>query len=180
MNLICFDNHVLIWGIKEQCIEGQEDMIARAKDFIDNLNNETLVLIPSLVVAEFLMNVPPNLHAMVINLFSKKFVISSFDALCASKYTQIWQAHKSIADAEILAKSGKTRAELKADGMIVAIAVANKAQCIYSHDKWVKTFSEGFIDVKEIPPVKPKQKDAFDSVPNNTFQGKIGNFNEPN
>lgn len=32
-------------------------MIPRAKELINDLDNETLVLIPSLVIAEFLMNV---------------------------------------------------------------------------------------------------------------------------
>lgn len=63
-------------------------MIPRAKELINDLDNETLVLIPSLVIAEFLMNVPPNLHAMVINLFAKKsemgLVGDAFTFSCSS------------------------------------------------------------------------------------------------
>ena len=35
--------------------------------------------------------------------------------------------------------------------MISAIALANKAECIYSHDIHIKKFATLFIDVKEIP-----------------------------
>ena len=44
--------------------------------------------------------------------------------------------------------------------MIVATAVAQKAECIYSYDKYVKTFAKGFIDVKEIPFI-PEQSNAY-------------------
>ena len=64
MSLVCFDNHVLVWGIKEQATPGQEDMIPRTKAFISKLQNDKVhVLIPSVVVAEFLMPIPPDMHA---------------------------------------------------------------------------------------------------------------------
>ena len=61
MTLICFDNHVLIWGIKEQAAEGQNDKIVLAKRFINKLSadDNALILIPSIVVAEFLIPIPP-------------------------------------------------------------------------------------------------------------------------
>ncbi len=152
MRLICLDNHALIWGIKEQAKEGQEDMIPRTKAFIESINNdETSVLIPSVVVAEFLMPVPPALHAMVINLFNKNFIIAPFDALAASKFSLVSQTYKPPEEAKELIKNEATRAELKADTMIVATAVARKADCIYSHDNWLKVLAKNFIEVKEIP-----------------------------
>ena len=74
MKIICLDNHALIWGIKEQCTEGQEDMIPRTKKFFDSIDNDTSVLIPAIVVAEFLMPIPQELHAMVLNFFNKNFI----------------------------------------------------------------------------------------------------------
>ena len=85
---------------------------------------------------------------MVINLFKKQFIIAPFDALAASKFSLIWQANKPADDAKQIIREHITRAELRADSMIVATAVARKAECIYSHDKWIKTFAKGFIDVK--------------------------------
>lgn len=89
MSLICFDTHVLIWGIKEEAKEGQEDRIPLTKRFIDKLSADDNVLIPSIVMAEFLIPIPSKQHAMVINLFKKKFIIAPFDALAASKFALI-------------------------------------------------------------------------------------------
>jgi len=158
--IICLDNHVLLWGIKEDCTEGQEEMIPRTKTFIDSIGNDASVIVHAIVVGEFLMRIPKELHAMVINLFNKNFIIAPYDALCASKYATIWKANKPPEEAEQLIKLGATRAELKADSMIVATAVARKADCIYSTDKWIKTFAQGFVDVKGIPFIE-KQSTVF-------------------
>lgn len=176
MSLICFDNHVLIWGIKEQAKEGQEDKIFLAKRFIDSLNDDVFVLIPSIVMAEYLIPIPPELHAMVINLFRKQFIIAPFDALAASKFSLIWQKNKPTDEAKQLIKDYATRAELRADSMIVATAVARKAECIYSHDKWVKAFAKGFIDVRDIPFV-PQKINIFDTDTKRDW-GKLPKMNE--
>ena len=149
MKIICLDNHVLIWGIKEQCSKGQEAMIPLTKRFIESIDNDTSVLVPAIVVAEFLMPFPSEFHATIINLFNKNFIIAPFDALCASKFSVVWNTNKD--KAEELLKAGATRGELKADGLIVATAIARKAECIYSYDKWISSIAKGFIDVKEIP-----------------------------
>ena len=178
MSLICFDNHVLIWGIKEQSKDGQEDKIILAKRFIDNLSDDDNVLIPSIVMAEFLIPIPVEQHAMVINLFNKNYIIAPFDAYAASKFSLIWRANKSPEIAEQIIKDHTTRAELRADSMIVATAVARKAECIYSYDKWVKTFAKGFIEVKEIPFVV-QQPTAFDDAENMDWGKPPPKMNEP-
>jgi hypothetical protein len=151
MRLICFDNHVLIWGIKEQATEGQEDNIPKAKRFIGSLASDDIVLIPSVVVAEYLIPIPVDKHAKILKMFNRNFFVAPFDARAASKFSQIWQTNKPSEIANKVISEQKTRAELRADSMIVAIAVAQKAECIYSHDKHVKNFAKGFIEVKEIP-----------------------------
>ena len=178
MSLICFDNHILIWGIKEQAKEGQEDKISLAKRFITKLSDDDNVLIPSIVMAEFLIPIPPDQHAMVINLFNKNFIIAPFDAHAASKFALIWQTNKPPDTAKQLIKDYATRAELRADSMIVATAVARKAECIYSYDRWVKTFAEGFIEVREIPFV-PQEVDIFQSASENNWGNLPKKMNEP-
>ena len=134
MSLICFDNHILIWGIKEQATIGQEDNIANTKRFIEKLPSEDKVIIPSIVMAEFLLAIPQDLHAAVINLFQRSFIIAPFDAFAASKLALVWQSYKKPEIAKQITESQTTRAELRADAMIVATALAQKAECIYSHD----------------------------------------------
>ena len=135
-------------------------MIPRTKEFINNISNDTSVIVPSIVVGEFLMRIPKELHAMVINLFNKNFIIAPYDVLCASKYAMIWKTNKPPEEAEQLIALGVTRTELKADSMIVATAVARKADCIYSNDKGINTFAKGFITVKDIPFIE-KQAETF-------------------
>tara|TARA_Y100000310_G_C20069107_1_gene528503 strand:+ start:51 stop:551 length:501 start_codon:yes stop_codon:yes gene_type:complete len=153
MKLVCFDNHVLIWGIKEEASPGQEDMIPRAKSFIKELDeSNTKVLIPSVVIAEFLMRIPPEAHTTITNLFSKSFLVASFDTAAASHFATIWQAKKNQGGiAKIQEEMGTTREELKVDALIVATAVSHQVERIYSHDRGVKAFGEGFVDVQEVP-----------------------------
>lgn len=156
MRMICLDNHVLIWGIKGQCTEGQEDMIPLAKKFIESMDKDICALIPAVVVAEYLMPIPLESHAEVINTLNRDFAIAPFDTLCASKFSLIWNANKS--EAGELLKNGATRNELKVDSLIVATAVARKAECIYSYDKWIRTIAKGFIEVREIPFIEEQPK----------------------
>lgn len=46
MAVVCLDSQILVWGIKEQSSEGQEDMIPRAKAFLKWLdeNNKKVVI----------------------------------------------------------------------------------------------------------------------------------------
>lgn len=162
MRLVCLDNHALIWGIKEEATEGQELMVPRAKAFIESLDEKDYgVLIPTIVIGEFLLRIPSNMHATVINLFNRSFIIAPFDLIAASKFAEIWQSKKSQEIADELFKSGRTREELKADRMIVAIAASRRAECIYSHDKALKAFAKDYIEVREIPFIS-KQKSAFE------------------
>jgi PIN domain nuclease of toxin-antitoxin system len=36
MDLVCFDTHIIIWGIKQQATAGQEANIDKAKNLISN------------------------------------------------------------------------------------------------------------------------------------------------
>ncbi|MBI2869521.1 MAG: type II toxin-antitoxin system VapC family toxin [Chloroflexi bacterium] len=185
MSLVCFDNNVLIWGIKEQAELGQEEMIPRAKALINDLvKSKTEVIIPSLVIAEFLMRIHPKEHTTTINLFELRFALQPFDTAAASKFAEIWQTRKSEGIIKALIESGKTKTEMRVDNLIVAIAVAQKAECIYSHDDDLKAFARGFIEVRDIPPVPstpfvPKQINAFPAESTNQDWGKSPKMNEP-
>lgn len=161
MNLVCFDSHVLVWGVKEQATPGQEEMIPRTKAFIRKLQEDRIhVLIPSVVIAEFLMPIPLDVHATVINLFDRAFVVVPFDAAAASQFARIWSSNKGQELVSSLIRNGSTRAELKTDSLIVATAVSHNAECIYSHDDGVKAFAQGFIEVRKIPFIS-EQTSAF-------------------
>jgi len=69
----------------------------------------------------------------------------------ASQFAKIWLSKKGQEFVNNLIKSGRTKAELKIDSLIVATAISQKAECIYSHDDGVKAFAQDYIEVKEIP-----------------------------
>lgn len=158
MSLVCLDSHILIWSIKEEATPGQETMIPKSKAFLRWLDDtDTKVLIPSVIVAEFLMRIPPEIHTTVNNLLQRDFLIAPFDVQAAAYFSKIWQAKKEQRIIRELISSGKTRQELKVDSMIVAIAVARGASCIYSYDEGLEKFANGYIDVRKIPEL-PEQE----------------------
>lgn len=162
--IACLDSHILVWGIKEDATDGQENMIPKAKRFIEWLDEEKHdVIIPSVVVGELLMRVPPNQHEKVTQFFQKRFKVPPYDLMCASVYATIWQKKNEDKTVEYLKEKLKaTREELKADCQIVAIAVVQKAQCIYSYDEKLKKFAEGFIEVREMPNIGTQALIAFE------------------
>lgn len=153
MSLVCLDSHILVWGIKEEATPGQEIMIPKAKRFISWLDEEKHeVIVPSIVIGELLMRVPSAQHEHVTSIFQKRFKIPPYDVMAASCYATIWQKRNEDKTVEYLRnKMNATREEIKADCQIVAIAVTQKASCIYSYDDKLKRFAEGFIEVKEMP-----------------------------
>lgn len=153
MKQVAFDNHVLIWGIKEEATPGQEVMIPRTKHFIDECTkNKMTMMIPSVVLAELLTAIDPKHHTMVNNLIAQSFLVPPFDSASAIIFARLWQERQaSGAIDSIKLELGATRQELKADCMIVASALAHRAEAIYSHDDKLKKFANGAIPILEIP-----------------------------
>lgn len=75
---------------------------------------------------------------------------------CAEMMHAITPAEKEFKeDREI------TKAQMKFDYMIAAIAIVNEAECIYTEDEGLKKFCNGHIDVRPIPPELPQQGTLF-------------------
>jgi len=153
MSLVCFDTQVVIWGIKQQATPGQEGMIEKAKYLIQTCTEDgKRIIIPSVVIAELLMPIDPNSHQAFSALMQKRFIISTFDLKAASYFAKVWQERKQ--EREYLINNAlATRAELKADSMIIATAVASGASCIYSHDIPLRKCATSFIEVCDIPEI---------------------------
>jgi predicted nucleic acid-binding protein len=153
MKLVCVDNHPLIWGIREYAADGQEVMIHRTKAFFEECRkSKTIIMVPSIVVGELLTAIEPKHHPLIINLLKSSFQILPYDTQASALFAKLWREKKEsgLVD-DIKYELQATRQELKADCMIVATAIAKKAAVIYSHDKKLKKFANGNIDVREIP-----------------------------
>ena len=159
MKLVCVDSHIIIWGIREHAEEGQEVMIHRTKAFFDWCkSNKTTIMVPAVVVGELLTAIEPNHHTMVVNLLETGFDIPPYDAKAAALFARLWREKKNSGLViEIQNEMQATRQELKADCMIVAIAISRNAEVLYSHDAKLKRFANGNIEVREIPAIQVQE-----------------------
>lgn len=156
MTLVCIDTQILVWGVKQEANSEQDEMIGKAINFLEHLDeNKVKVIVPAIVVAELLMPIPIKAQSSFMSLIQENFLIVPFDGAAAAHFAQIWQQNK---DHNILeeVKAGfhnATRSEMKADYMIVATAVARRARCIYSNDGPLTKFAKGCIEVRRMPDI---------------------------
>ena len=158
--IYCIDSSVIIWGIKKQASTGQEDMIARAENFFekaDKFNDE--IIVPSIVLAEILAPEPVEARVRYLEIISKHFIVVDFESRAALKYAELM--HGRFPDIKKLSEENNiSRQKMKADHMIVAVAIVNNANCIYSTDSGLRTFGKEFIDIRELPPLKQNTLDG--------------------
>jgi predicted nucleic acid-binding protein len=125
--------------------------------------NDHTIIIPSIVLAEILASEPSTIQAQYLEVLNSNgsFIIAPFDARAALKYAQIMHGRFDEVK-KIAAEQGRFKQEMKVDHLIIATAVVNNAECIYSYDNGLKAFASGFISVREFPPLPPKQNTLFD------------------
>ncbi|MBF0408885.1 MAG: PIN domain-containing protein [Candidatus Riflebacteria bacterium] len=148
IKLACLDTQILIWGIRKEATGNQTKMIEKAEVFLQQLStNYSAVLLPSIVIAEFLVKIPYSNHPQTISAFSKKFRIAHFDLKVASQYAKIWRERPQI---ETTKDPFISKRDIKADCMIIATALAHEAEVIYSHDDGLKKMAAGKIEVRQM------------------------------
>lgn len=168
MTRACLDNNILIWGIRDVATEGQEEMIGRAKALLLDLVEERAdIIVPSVVVSEFLTGIPNEQHAGTLKVLNKRFQLPPFDVRCAAVAASLWRsfAERNPSLRSLLNEQfpGTQRAKIKADIQIIATAIARNADVIYTHDGALAMVAEGLIDVRELPPARPTQPELFSS-----------------
>ena len=156
MALICLDTQILIWGIRKHAELGQEGNSPRAENLIEILTrSKDNIIIPSIVCAEACAAVPDDRIQSFMREMQRQFPIIPFDANAAYHYRTIYQTHKG--NRQELTADGYKRPSMFADMKIVATALACRASSIYSEDPHLPKIANGFIEVKSMPPVPPKQ-----------------------
>jgi predicted nucleic acid-binding protein len=140
MDLVCFDTQIIIGGVKRQATPGQEDNIDKAKNLISICEKDGInIMVPSVVVAEILCSLELGLHSAFSELMHRRFIVPPFDTQAALHFAKIWKNKKQLKD-----EGGISRAEMKADFMITATALARGAKCIYSQDVGLKKFAQDY------------------------------------
>lgn len=166
--IYCVDSHIIIWGIKKQAVDGQKEMIQRAGYLFETADSfEDIIIVPSLVIAEILSPEPAQIRAHYLEIIKSSFIIAPFDTRASLKYSEMLFNRKDEVK-KIAEDTGTSRQKMKIDHMIIATAIVNEANCIYSTDAGLKAFAEGYIDVRDLPPLKSTtpvgniQKSLFD------------------
>ncbi len=156
MSLICVDNHLLIWGVRNEASPGQEAMISKAVryiNFVDEQKDD--ILVPSVVVAEFLAGIADERSAAVLAVLERRFRVAPFDTPAAVVAAKIWRKVKSenAGLLEELKDGGSSRPKIKADIQIIATAVVRKADRIITHDTGLQKLAQGWIEAVPIPDI---------------------------
>lgn len=159
---VCLDNHILIWGIRAAATRGQESMIVRAKALIEDLDrNDAEILVPAVVIAEFLAGAPKEQHAELLNVLHRRFQLPPFDVRAAAVAAGLWRdfAERNSAWREQIRTEfpGIQNVKIKADVQILATALARGAETLYTQDGPLTTLATGLIQVRELPPAPPIQ-----------------------
>jgi predicted nucleic acid-binding protein len=160
----CLDNHILIWGVRGVATQGQEEMINRAQALFEDLDaDDTDIMVPAVVVAEFLAGVPKPQHVGLLDVLNRRFQVVPFDVRTAAIAAELWrdaaESNPHLRDQIREAFPGTERAKIKADLMILASALARGADVLYTHDGPLKTAADGRIEVRNLPPPRRKQAD---------------------
>lgn len=166
MSRVCLDNHILIWGVRGMATSGQESMIQRAKGLLEKLDGEEAdILVPTVVVGEFLAGVPKTQHTELLNVLNRRFQLPPYDVRVAAVAAGLWRdyAERTPALREQIQTDfpGTPRVKIKADVQILATALVRKAEVLYTHDGPLATLAAGMIEVRELPPPPLVQDQLF-------------------
>ena len=152
------DTMIVSWGIRSTANPEQAHFIGWTERFIKECAKEgTKLYLPAPVIAESLIPVPLAQHPRVLSALSQ-FRILPFDLLAAKEFARLWSRKAGTISEENLRTGVAPNKQIyKFDCQIVAIAVSRKMDRIYSHDRHVRNFASGEIDVHEVPEPPPEQ-----------------------
>lgn len=159
MRPYCLDTQILIWGIQGFAKKSQQHMIERAVHFFEVAIEQTKVpiIIPSVVLAEFMVKIPSELKPKVLKECESRFHISPFDALAAVEYSRIRRELDEKGILNSVRDAGRPRQAISVDLQIIATAVVRRASALYTTDKRMRVMAEGFVNIRELPPVPAQQ-----------------------
>lgn len=154
MAIVCLDSNILVWGIRKDSTPGQEAKIKFAEELFSNIADEKhSIIIPAICVAEASIGVTDRQDA---GLFIKKLqqvsIIKPFDALCALRYYDVYNQHANKMP-DWQANEGCRRINLATDIKILATALANRADILYTDNLGdFNRIADGFdIQIQGLP-----------------------------
>lgn len=156
--LYCFDTMVFIWCFRRKVDADavELEMNRRSDVLLRQIRSERArIIVPAPCVAEALMKVPPPLRPSFMADVSRFVHIAPFDVEAALYYGKLEQQHGSKVHPSVEGLP-HARSGMRIDYQVVAIACAQSAMCIYSHDRGHLTkYAQGNMTVRELPETRP-------------------------
>ena len=133
MNRVCLDSNILGWA-NGVASEGQEHMIPLAQALVARLMNdpETEIIVPTIVVSEFLSGIRHEKRHGIMKTMNLHFRIRPYDF--DSSLVAVWLHDESKLKNTRKMLGGVTAVKFKADMFILATAIAHGASTLYTHD----------------------------------------------
>lgn len=152
-DVVCLDTNIIVWGVKGISEPSQKGNIPKAEFLLRKLQeHQSKIIIPSIVLSELLVTVPPEKQPAFIEAIYKLGAVPQYGVREALYFAKFWRTKKETAKgAEI------SRREMKMDFMIIGTALAHGANCIYTHDIGLKKIAEDIIPVKGLSDLPPHQ-----------------------
>jgi predicted nucleic acid-binding protein len=146
--VICFDTMVLIWGLQKQARPGQENMIELASRYIESLDPKETVMIPSVVLSEYLTGFrDAAVRKEQAATIARRFFVPAFDAPAAALAAELM-----LSPAALHLREGVSRKQIKADAQIIGTAIQHGAEKIVTGNLFeYTTLAAGKINVIDIP-----------------------------
>jgi predicted nucleic acid-binding protein len=164
MSIVCVDTNILCWAVLEIIPSQNEHLVPLAKKFMQWLIHEKHeIILPTVIIGELLLPLPEDRHPAVLASLTNQFMIAEYNLRAAQLFAQIRRSaetvnkfrNRSTLDPQL------TRRELIADAMIVATAMAHRANILYTHDKGLLNIAEGFIPTMNFTQANfPKDKQS--------------------
>jgi predicted nucleic acid-binding protein len=135
----------LVWGVRK---DGTQEERNRARYLFQQLEAEQAqVIVPAVVVAEYLYPVDDSKKARVVAELTERFRVVPFDVRSAALAARLFAKAKPNAPQGIPGK----RDCLKADSLIVASAASAGAKIFYSDDGNCRAMASGVLIARELP-----------------------------
>ena len=163
MSLVCLDTNIIKWSVLGEVpdTENPELLTSRSRALMQYLNDKNSeFLLPTVVLGELLVRIPPTEHHEVLEHFDKSWRIADYGMDAARKFAEIRLKMKEIRslDAQQGNSSSIARCVLSPDAMIAATAIVNEVNVIYTGDEDFVKLARDFIDIRYLldwaPPVE--------------------------
>lgn len=162
---ICLDAHVLIWGIRNEAVTGQESMCERARQLISWLAQQKNfeVTLPSIVVAEAIARANDEQARAALRAFRRDWIVLPFDEHSAVEARRVFQRFDQRRKEG--APKPPCRDCLMGDVKILGTMLAHGAKVIFTHDETTMVpLAAGLVTTQPIEIPVGEQRDLFEGL----------------